>query len=123
MSSFTAPLVLSPGRERLWITAAAFQYEIGMLGSGLVVTVPAGFETDLGTIPLFARALFNPADAKCAKAFVLHDYLCKIDGFTRAVTDAVLFEALCVLEVALWRAIILYTSVSLWRCLKYIKGR
>ena len=123
MSSFTAPLVVSPGGDKLWVTDVSFQYEIGMLGSGLIVTVPVGFETDLGTIPFYARVIINPADAKCAKAFVLHDYLCNTMGFTRTVTDAVLFEGLCVLQVPLWRAVLIYLGVSIWRVFKYIKGR
>jgi hypothetical protein len=123
MSSFTEPLVLTPAAGGLWSTGRALTYEIGCKGSGLAVRVPAGFITDLGSIPGLARALINPADSGCAAAYVLHDYLCRVPGFTRTIADAVLFEALQVLGVPLWRVVLIYNGVSLWRALRFAMGR
>jgi hypothetical protein len=79
MSSFTAPLVLetlaseyeSRGEFRLYLP---FSYDVGFLGSGDTVTVPAGFKTDLASIPWFARA-FIPISGRVAKPALLHDWL------------------------------------------------
>lgn len=61
MSSFTDPLVLvalasergGRGEFELYLP---FSYDIGFLGSGETITVPAGFDPDLASIPWFARA-------------------------------------------------------------------
>ena len=114
MSNFTEPLILSPGQDKLWVTDATLTYEIGMRGSGLVVVIPKGFQTDLGTIPWYARTILNPADARCSNAFVLHDFLCDFDGFTKVVADAILFEALSVLGVEWWKRAVIYAAVRAW---------
>jgi len=62
-------------------------------GSGLRVNVPAGFDTDLASIPWFARWIFARAHSN-AYAAVVHDYL-YAKGFTsRSQADGVFFEAL-----------------------------
>ena len=114
MSSFTLPLILSPVGVN-WQTERPFDYEIGLKGSGLLITVPPQFTTDLGTIPAAARVLINPADARCAAAFVLHDYLCSWQGFSRTVADAVLYEGLMALGTPRWKALLIYIGVSIYR--------
>jgi uncharacterized protein DUF1353 len=86
MSSFTdldGALVLSPspparGKKspnRRWRVAHMFVWHLGKVGSGLAVTVGDDFQTDLASVPGWLRWLINPADARYAKASVLHDYL------------------------------------------------
>lgn len=110
MSRFTchlglAQLEYASGRpaERdgraLWFLPSPLPYEVGVEGSGMVLTVPA-FDrlactdddvhrivtrawrprgvTDLGSIPWFGRWAVAPDDPAC-KAFVLHD-----DGYVTA---------------------------------------
>jgi Protein of unknown function (DUF1353) len=117
MSNFTLPLTLSPDGD-LWRTERDLNYEIGRKGSGLFICIPMGFKSDLGTIPVLARALLNPADAKCAAAFVLHDYLCSCSEFSRTVMDAILFEALVALNTSRWKALLIHFGVSLYRLTK-----
>ncbi len=56
MSSFTTPLSYEPtgtfrsGRPEYRVTAP-FRYEVGEIGSGLVLTVEEGFVTDLASVP------------------------------------------------------------------------
>ena len=56
MSSFTTPLSCEPtgtfrsGRPEYRVTAP-FRYEVGEIGSGLVLTVEEGFVTDLASVP------------------------------------------------------------------------
>jgi hypothetical protein len=121
MSSFTAPLFLSPRvdhDQRTWITSRAFSYEIGLKGSGLVVTVPEGTDTDLATVPRLLWPLVPPHDPKYAAAFVLHDYLCRWHGFSRIVADAILYDALRVLGCSAARAWAIYLAVSAWRIVR-----
>jgi uncharacterized protein DUF1353 len=86
MSSFTeldGALVLTPspparGKKspnRRWRVAHMFVWHMGRVGSGLAVTIGDDFQTDLASVPRWLRWLINPADARYAKASVLHDYL------------------------------------------------
>lgn len=118
-SNFTEPLFLKPrpdGGE--WLTARAFSYEVGKKGSGLVVTVPEDTLTDLATMPRVLWPLFPPHDPRYAAAFVLHDHLCRWPGFSRVVTDAVLYEALRALGASAPKAWLVYAAVSAWRMIR-----
>jgi len=121
MSSFTAPLFLTPRTDhdqRTWLTSRPFSYEIGHKGSGLTITVPQGTDTDLATVPRFLWPLVPPHDPKFAAAFVLHDYLCRWHGFSRVMADAILYEALRVLGASVLSASITYWAVAAWRIVR-----
>jgi uncharacterized protein DUF1353 len=86
MSSFTdldGALVLTPSPpargekspKKRWRVAHMFVWHLGKVGSGLAVTIGDDFVTDLASVPGWLRWLINPADARYAKASVLHDYL------------------------------------------------
>lgn len=119
MSNFTTSLQLEPQPETgLFKTTRELVYEIGLKGSGLKVTVPAGFETDLASVPRFLWSIFPPHDPHYAAAAVVHDYLYRWDGFTRVVADAVFYEAMRVLGTPKWKAKAMYIAVRLvnrWR--------
>ena len=79
MSSFTAPLILEAlptvrGGRGEFRVHVAFTYEIGHKGSGDRVTGPQGYNTDLASIPWFARA-FVPLAGPCAKPALIHDWM------------------------------------------------
>lgn len=118
MSSFTAPLVLTPCPATGWVTTRPFAYEIGKLGSGLVIEVPAGTFTDLGTIPRILWPVLPPHDPTCAAAFVLHDVLCRDREFSRLMADCVFYEAMRVLGVPRWRAATMFFGARVWALLK-----
>ena len=61
---------------RVWRLEEPLRYEIGALGSGLVIEVPAGFETDGASIPPPLRGLL-PAWGRYSRAAIIHDYLCQ----------------------------------------------
>lgn len=121
MSSFTEPLELTPVGYRngklLWATLRPFAYEIGLKGSGLRLLVPEGFQTDLMTMPRIFWPFLPPHDPRYAAACVLHDYLCRWQGFSRVVADAVFYEALRVLGVGWFKATLIYAAVRLWGAL------
>ena len=109
MSSFTAPLVLvalpsERGGRGEFRVYHPFRYDIGHLGSGESITVPAGFRTDLASIPWYARP-FVPIAGRMAKPALLHDFLLET-GDPRA--HDIFAEALGVAGVpSLTRAIVL----------------
>ena len=87
-----------------------FTYEIGRLGSGERVTVPAGYPTDLCSVPWFARA-FIPIAGRAAKPALLHDWLIDHDDPRAA---AVFDEALGVAGVPGLRRGLMVAAVRLW---------
>lgn len=113
MSDFSDSLVLEPDGGK-WVTTQPLVFEIGVVGSGLDVTVPSGFRTDLGTIPGVFRVLVKSSDPRIAASFVVHDYLCVVKGFDRWMADAVFLEAMDVTGVSWWRRMILWTGVRLF---------
>jgi hypothetical protein len=118
VSSFTDDLlvkVLAEERNGLGLfeVAEPFAFDIGFLGSGETIIVPAGFRTDFASIPWFARWLF-PTSGKVAKAALLHDYMLLLNDPRAA--DA-FEEALAVAGVGQPRRWIMVTAVRLWSLL------
>lgn len=115
MSSFTDPLrveVLDQEHngEGLFRVLDPFTYEVGVLGSGDEITVPAGFVTDLASIPRVARWLI-PIAGRSAKAAVLHDWLLHL--LDRRATS-VFNEALIVAGTPTWRRWVMVAAVFVW---------
>jgi hypothetical protein len=96
---------------------APFKYDLGYRGSGISITVPAGFVTDLASVPRWARPVF-PIYGKYTKAAVLHDYLWSIKGkladtfFTQHETNKIFREAMVVLHVPWLTRLIFYFAVE-----------
>ncbi len=117
MSSFTEDLlvkVLADERngQGLFEVAQPFTFDLGFLGSGETILVPAGFITDFASIPRLARWLF-PISGKVAKAALLHDYMLLLNdpratkAFSQALEAAGLGKGrrwLMVAAVRLWNA-------------------
>lgn len=115
MSSFTADLlvkVLSEERNGIGVFELThpFTFDIGFLGSGESVTVPAGFRTDFCSIPRIARWLL-PITGKAAKAGMVHDYLL-VTNDPRATKAFA--EALEVAGVGRFRRALMVTAVRIW---------
>jgi hypothetical protein len=81
---------------------------------GQSIVVPAGFVTDLASVP---RILTNivPADGPWVKAAVIHDYLYATHGinglYTRKQADGILREAMGVLGVSPFYRTVIYSGV------------
>ena len=122
MSSFTEPLIVrvTQKEKRPFQLEWPFTYEVGHKGSGLSLTVPAGFETDFASVPFGFRWLV-PVVGRHGKAAVLHDalYAGACVGWAppmrdRALADAVFFEAMTVLEVRPWRKWLIWLAVRVF---------
>jgi len=87
--------------EDLWYTAK----------DGSRFKVPAGFLTDLGSIPVPLWPIL-PRD-KWPSAFILHDYLCEQSWISRIDTDKLLHEALIYSGARRWEVWIIYIGVRI----------
>ena len=78
---------------------------------GLVI-VPAGFETDLASIPRIFQSLVPKVDRHMLPAIV-HDYLCRKPDFSRKTADRVFLEAMRLKQVNPVRRRLMYWAVRI----------
>lgn len=105
----------------VWITSRRMTFMFGAFQNSAVFAVPANFESDLGSIPAWARWLVNPSDPDCAQAYILHDFINTltnhrppgIDVVSSVQAAAALYDALRCNGVAVWKAKIIYLAVVL----------
>jgi hypothetical protein len=99
----------------LWELVQMFRYRSAVLGW---VMVPAGFATDLASVPWFAR-WYVSRDGEHTKPAVIHDYLYSPESaavfpdLSRAQADRVFYEALLVRGIRVSLARLLYGAVRL----------
>lgn len=86
-------------------------------GVTIIVRVPAGYETDLASIPWPISRLLSPA-GPWAFAAVIHDWLCDCDGVERAVADAIFWQVMGESpEIGNFRRVLIYGAVrAYWIC-------
>lgn len=119
MSRFTTPLRIEDtgvahNNREVFRVLESFTYEVGGLGSGLLIHVPVGFETDFASVPRFLWNLVPPWGPH-GKAAVLHDFLYrKESGFSKIVGDAIFCEALEVMGASWWLRTAMYVVVRLF---------
>ena len=102
-----------------WKLRQSLVYHSDILGR--VVTVPAGYCTDLASVPKLLRWLVPVANAKNRKAAVVHDYLCTHgDGVVKnqKQADKVFREALSVLGLGRFKSGALYYPVRTFQSIK-----
>jgi len=82
-----------PGHD-LWLTQYPLEYYSPALKRKIVV--PAGYRTDLASIPKWGHIIMHPASKEIRVAAVIHDrcYTDLNDQMTRAEADLVLREAM-----------------------------
>lgn len=76
------------------------------------IIVPAGFVTDLASIPRIFRSIF-PQNGRHRLAAIVHDYLVGLEGFHRPLADRIFLEAMTVLGEARWRRTLMFLAVSI----------
>ncbi len=113
MSSFTTPLRFEFLTARLFRLTEPFEYHIGDYPSQQVIKVPAGFETDLASIPWLLWGVFPP-DGVYTKAAVIHDFLYSKAYVSRDQADHIFYEAMGVLGVNPWTRFLIFTAVRLF---------
>lgn len=113
MSAFLTRCVLAIADnydDGQWVLVEPLVYQSDV--AGRVITVPAGFQTDLASVPRLPVVYLLAGD--CAReAAVVHDYLYCTHIVERATADAILREASAVTGVPAWRAALMYAGVRL----------
>lgn len=112
MSRFTEAAFHFTGEMKngrpLFCLTTPLVYEVGFLGSGWRVTAPAGFCTDLASLPLWlARTgVGKRLGRQLVRSAIVHDVLRQDRRWSKLLGDYVFWEAMGVDGVALgWRAI------------------
>lgn len=131
MSSFTDPLtvVQLPDSDE-WSTLREFSYWYDCddtdqpmnVRCHACVTVPAGTRTDFASIPRPLWSIVGHPAGRYAQAAVLHDYLYRIGGLTRARCDELFREAMEVLGVPWHQRWLMWAGVRVGGALAYSGG-
>ncbi|EKZ3211521.1 DUF1353 domain-containing protein [Salmonella enterica] len=112
MSRFTTPAILEMLDHRLWRVYEPFEFYLSSDSSD-VIAVPAGFVTDLASVPRIFWTLLPP-DGKYAKAAIIHDYLYDNALRTKKEADLIFLDGMTVLGVPKWKRTIMYYAVRLF---------
>lgn len=110
---FTTELVLSPYGADSWILRRPLKYLPRL--HAVKIVAPAGFETDLASIPRIVRPLF-PVHGLHTRAAVIHDWLYRdqrIGGqwIKRSDADWIFYEAMRGMGVSWAKARAMYYAV------------
>ena len=110
-NSFKTPLVVEvmPSGKRFRLF---FDFTYYWKRQRLEIHVPKGFVTDFASIPRPFRILI-PKLGRYNKAAVLHDFLYQTQHYSRAQTDYIFLNAMVDLDVAGWKANLMYWCVRL----------
>lgn len=117
MSNFTGSGAVYPFRAAdtgrwEWVLAENLIWEVRGPEAMFTIVIPAGFLTDLGSIPWYGRWLINPADPQLAKAFILHDHILRAFGPEKQPFAASqLYEALRALDAPRWKRKLITVAV------------
>lgn len=98
------PLLNRSGRQ-LYLVLCRFRYQSDVAG---LVDVPAGFVTDLASVPQFALSLLGEIAQMPA---VPHDFIYNKHTVGRATADKMLYEACLLTGVPKWKAALIYAGV------------
>ena len=98
------------GSENLILNKPLSYYD---LANNAIYTAPAGFETNLASIPKALRSFVDNDDPHIKDAAVIHDWIYTEKSLTRAQCDAVLFRACRSLGCGLIKAYVVYFSVRM----------
>ncbi|EKZ9425997.1 DUF1353 domain-containing protein [Salmonella enterica] len=120
MSKFTTPAILEMLGHYNWRVHEPFSFWL-IDDESDVIEVPAGFVTDLATVPRIFW-IFLPPDGKYAKAAIIHDYLYDNALRTKKEADKIFLDGMTVLGVPKWKRMVMYRAVRLFGKGMYKKG-
>ena len=119
MSRFTAATWERNGETKngrpVYCLTSPLAYEVGFLGSGWAITAPAGFCTDLASLPAwFARTAAGTRLAgQIARAAIVHDQMRQDIRWPKLLGDYAFLEAMGVDRVPLGWRLICFAAVLL----------
>ncbi len=112
MSKFTTPAVLEMLDDYRWRLVEPFKFWLTDNPDD-VILVPAGYVTDLASVPQILWSIFPP-HGRYAKAAIIHDWLYDNALRTKAEADRIFLDAMKVLGVPRWRRTLMYVAVRLF---------
>ncbi|ECB2272091.1 DUF1353 domain-containing protein, partial [Salmonella enterica subsp. enterica serovar Newport] len=118
---FTTPAILEMLDHYLWRIHEPFEFYLSDDNSD-VISVPAGFITDLASVPRIFWT-FMPPDGKYAKAAIIHDYLYDNALRTKKEADRIFLDGMTVLGVPKWKRIVMYLAVRIFGRGNYSKDQ
>lgn len=97
-----------------YYTTEPVEWEIGVKGSGLWLTIPANFSFDV-SVPWFARWIFDPHDPRYRLAACLHDYALHKLGWSRVAAASIFEQGLRAAHVGPVERLVMTLGVILWK--------
>jgi hypothetical protein len=114
MAKFITRLILGAADERddgKWIVMQDLVYQSDV--AGMTFTVPAGFPTDLASVPRLP-VVYLLTGGKANSASVVHDWIYTNKMVPRHLADAVLREASAVTYVPRWVRDLMWAGVRVF---------
>ncbi|EJQ4279471.1 DUF1353 domain-containing protein [Salmonella enterica] len=112
MSKFTTPAILEMLERYMWRVYEPFEFYLSDDNSD-VIEVPAGFVTDLASVPRIFWTILPP-DGKYAKAAIIHDWMYDNALRTKKEADLIFLDGMTVLGVPKWKRTIMYWAVRVF---------
>ncbi|WP_152072482.1 DUF1353 domain-containing protein [Escherichia coli] len=112
MSRFTTPAILEMLDDYRWRLVEPFEFWLTDEPED-VISVPAGYVTDLASVPRILWAIFPP-HGRYAKAVIIHDWMYDNGLRTKREADRIFLDAMKVLKVPAWRRLMMYCAVRLF---------
>lgn len=109
-AAFRSNLIFQDNGGLPFVLYETFTYYSAVLGR--LIEVPKGFVTDLASVPRVLWRILPPFGAY-DHAAVVHDFLYRTNGVTRAEADAVFREAMVMTQVGRVTRWLLYTGVRM----------
>lgn len=101
-------------KTKRWVTSKSFEYETE---AGWSVEVPAGYSTDLDSVPRIPIA-YAWLKGRATKSAVVHDWL-YYNKHDRKEADKIFLEAMKAEGVAAWRRWPIYSAVRAFGWIAY----
>ena len=103
-----------------WIVLSPLVYQSGV--AGMEIAVPAGFETDLASVPRLPFVYWLTGGTS-VEAAVVHDYLYSTHLVCRKMADAVLREASAATGVPAWRRWLMWAGTRIGGASRWEPGQ
>ncbi|EPE0659238.1 DUF1353 domain-containing protein [Escherichia coli] len=112
MSKFTTPAVLELLDNYRWRLMEPFEFWLTDNPQD-VIRVPAGYVTDLASVPRILWSLLPPA-GRYAKAAIIHDWMYDNALRSKKEADLIFLDGMRILGVSRWRRGLMYMAVRLF---------
>lgn len=112
MSKFTTPAVLELLDNYRWRLMEPFEFWLTDKPQD-VIRVPAGYVTDLASVPRILWSLLPPA-GRYAKAAIIHDWMYDNALRSKKEADLIFLDGMRVLGVSRWRRRLMYLAVRVF---------